>query len=90
MDSAAKIVRCFQAAAVDSGLTPPPDAAIRNIIGLGLSDALDLVLPGVDNATREQVVHHYRRHFIHIDQTETSLFPGVIEGLERLPGNIHQ
>jgi phosphoglycolate phosphatase len=84
MDSAAKIVRCFQAAAVDSGLAPPPDAAIRNIIGLGLSEALDLVLPGVDTETREQVVLHYRRHFIHIDQTETALFPGVVEGLEQL------
>lgn len=84
MDSAAKIVRCFQAATRDAGLPPPPDAAIRNIIGLGLGEALDLVLPGVDVATREQVVHAYRRHFIHLDQTETALFPGVIEGLERL------
>jgi len=84
MDSAAKIVRCFQAAAVDAGLAPPPDAAIRNIIGLGLSEALDLVLPGVATVTREQVVHHYRRHFIDIDRTETALFPGVIEGLEQL------
>ena len=84
MDSAAKIVHCFQAAARDAGLAPPPDAAIRNIIGLGLVDALDLVLPGVDKETREQVVQNYRRHFIHIDQTETALFPGVIDGLEQL------
>jgi len=84
MDSAAKIIRCFQAAAIDAGLEPPPDASIRNIIGLGLKEALDLVLPGVDTDKREQVVHHYRRHFIHVDQTETALFPGVAQGLERL------
>lgn len=84
MDSAAKIVRCFQAAARDAGVPPPADADIRNIIGLGLAEALDLVLPGVDAATRETVVHAYRRHFIHIDQTETALFPGVIEGLDQL------
>lgn len=84
MDSAAKIVRCFQCAATDAGLSPPPDHAIRNIIGLGLKEALDLVLPGTDDAVREQVVECYRRHFIHLDTTETPLFPGVREGLDRL------
>lgn len=84
MDSAAKIVNCFQAAARDVGLTSPAGADIRNIIGLGLTDALDRVLPGVDGSTREQLVQAYRRHFIHVDQTETALFPGVIDGLEQL------
>jgi phosphoglycolate phosphatase-like HAD superfamily hydrolase len=73
MDSAAKIVRCFQAAASDAGLAPPTDAAVRNIIGLGLAEALDLVLPGVDAATREQVVQHYRRYFIHVDRTDRAV-----------------
>lgn len=84
MDSAAKIVNCFQAAARDVGLEPPADADIRNIIGLGLADALDRVLPGVDESTRERLVQAYRRHFVHVDQTETALFPGVVEGLEQL------
>ncbi|MFL6622937.1 MAG: HAD-IA family hydrolase [Sulfurifustis sp.] len=84
MDSAAKIVRCFQCAAADAGLPPPPDHAIRNIIGLGLKEALDLVLPGTDDTVREQVVACYRRHFIHLDNTETPLFPGVREGLDKL------
>jgi phosphoglycolate phosphatase len=84
MDSAAKIVSCFQAAACDVGLAPPAETDIRNIIGLGLADALDQVLPGVDAPTREQLVRAYRRHFIYIDQTETALFPGVTEGLEQL------
>lgn len=90
MDSAAKIVRCFQAAARDAGIPPPADADIRNIIGLGLSDALDLVLPGVDAPTREIVVNCYRKHFIHLDHTETALFPGVIEGLEALSADGYQ
>lgn len=84
MDSAAKIVRCFQAAACDVGLSPPPDAAIRRIIGLGLREALDMVLPDVDASTRDELVRCYRQHFVHLDQTEMPLFPGVVEGLQKL------
>ncbi len=84
MDSAAKIVRCFQLGARDAGVVPPPDHAIRNIIGLGLQDSLDALLPSADEITRLRVVEHYRRHFIHLDTTETPLFPGVTEGLGAL------
>ena len=84
MDSAAKIVRCFQAAARDVGLPPPSDAAVRNIIGLGLHEAMEMVLPDTDAATRRNVAECYRRHFLHLDPIETVLFPGVTEGLNRL------
>ena len=84
MDSAAKIVRCFQAAARDVGIPAPTDAAVRNIIGLGLHEAMELVLPQADHETRMQVAQCYRRHYLHLDPTETTLFPGVVEGLTRL------
>lgn len=84
MDSAAKIVRCFQSAATDAGVPPPSDQEIRNIIGLGLKEALDILLPVVDEPARAHVVERYRHHFIHIDTTETPLFPGVREGLDDL------
>ena len=35
VDSAAQIVASVQAAAVEMGWSPPTDAAVRNIIGLG-------------------------------------------------------
>lgn len=84
MDSAAKIVRCFQAAARDVGVPVPADADVRNIIGLGLKDALDLLLPGTDDALRRALAERYRRHFLELDTTEARLFPGVLEGLARL------
>ncbi len=84
MDSAAKIVRCFQSAARDAGVAVPPDQEIRNIIGLGLKESLDALLPSADETTRLHVVECYRRHFIHLDTTHTPLFPGVIEGLSAL------
>lgn len=84
MDSAAKIVRCFQAAARDAGVPEPEAADVRNIIGLGLDEAMDMLLPQVDAGTRRQVAQCYRRHFVDLDTTVVTLFPGVAEGLDRL------
>jgi phosphoglycolate phosphatase len=84
MDSAAKIVRCFIQAATDVGFPGLDEVAIRNIIGLGLREALDALLPDTDEDLREQVAERYRQHFLHLDRTEMPLFPGVREGLEEL------
>lgn len=86
MDSIAKIVNCFRAALADVGLPELSDAAIRHIIGLGLSEAVHALLPQTDAATRARVVERYREHFLHLDSTQMPLFPGVIAGLERLAG----
>jgi phosphoglycolate phosphatase len=45
MDSAGAIVACMQAAASDLGLPPPDDATARQVIGLGLHDALSCPVP---------------------------------------------
>jgi phosphoglycolate phosphatase len=82
MDSIARIVNCFGNACADAGLPVPPESAMRHVIGLGLAEAVDVLLPGVDNALRERVVARYREHFLHIDQTATPLFDGVRAGLE--------
>lgn len=84
MDSIAKIVRCFTAALNDVGAPDPGEEATRHVIGLGLAEAVATLLPQVDAATRAQVVERYRVHFLHNDQTDMPLFPGVREGLESL------
>ena len=84
MDSAAKIVNCFSAAFADAGVASPGQAAIRHVIGLGLQEAVNTLLPTSDAATRAQVSESYRAHFMQHDQTETGLFPGVQQGLEEL------
>lgn len=86
MDSIARIVNCFGSACADAGLPVPPEPAMRHVIGLGLNEAVDVLLPGVDNALRERVVARYREHFLHIDQTAMPLFDGVRAGLEELAG----
>jgi len=86
MDSETKIVRCMQAAAVDVGLPDPGVAAIRDIIGLGLREAIQVVFPDQDNSMKAAIVERYRQHFLELDATDTPLFPGVEHGLAQLTG----
>lgn len=84
MDSIARIVNCFGNACTDVGLPLPPEAATRHVIGLGLREAVETLLPDVDTATCLRVVERYREHFLHIDQTAMPLFEGVRTGLEAM------
>jgi len=84
MDSIAKIVHCFDAAFTDTGAPNPGEEAVRNIIGLGLKEALDTLLPEADDSLRARVVERYREHFLRLDQTDMPLFPDVRTGLEAL------
>lgn len=86
MDSAGKIVNCFAAAAADVGLAFPGEAAVRNVIGLGLQEAMDALFPGEDPRRVAALVARYREHFLHLDRTPMPLFPGVAEGLRHLAG----
>jgi phosphoglycolate phosphatase len=84
MDSEAKIVRCMQAAAVDTGIPDPGADAIRNIIGLGLNEAMLALFPDQTAARRTDLIERYRVHFLELDATDMPLFPGVAQGLTQL------
>jgi phosphoglycolate phosphatase len=84
MDSETKIVRCMQAAACDLKIPDPGVAAIRDIIGLGLNEAMQVLFPGSAASDKARLAERYRRHFLELDNTAMPLFPGVVEGLTRL------
>jgi phosphoglycolate phosphatase len=84
MDSEAKIVRCVQAAAADIGIPDPGSGAIRNIIGLGLREAMCTLFPNETDARRADLTDRYRVHFLERDETAMPLFPGVADGLHEL------
>lgn len=86
MDSEMRIVTCLQSAFADLGLSAPTHEAARNIIGLGLEEAMLQLLPGSDAATRADLVVQYRRHFLVTDQTPSVLFSGARELLDWLAG----
>jgi phosphoglycolate phosphatase len=84
MDSEARIVNCLQSAFTDLGVQPPAREAARDVIGLGLDEAILRLLPGADPQTLHALVIGYRRYFLEIDPTPSVLFPGVRETLEWL------
>jgi phosphoglycolate phosphatase len=83
MDSTATIVKAIQAAAKDIGVSVPSDAAAAHVIGLGLAEAMQAVLPDIDPALYPRMVERYRYHYLAKDH-ELVLFPGVRPMLEEL------
>ncbi len=79
MDSVARIVACIQGAVRDLQLEPRSDTQVRNIIGLGLHEAISSLYPGTDFAFHDQVAQRYRHHFLNADPTPMTLFPGAFE-----------
>jgi len=84
MDSEARIVACMQAAAVDLGVEAPSDAATREIIGLGLQEAVRGLFPALAADMHERLALRYREHFLVINQSRSKLFAGVEETLTTL------
>lgn len=83
MDSTATIVKCIQAAARDLGLPVPDNRAASYVIGLGLQDAMEAALPGLDPKLYPRMVERYRYHYLARDQ-DLVLFDGVREMLAEL------
>jgi phosphoglycolate phosphatase len=83
MDSTGTIVRCIQASARDLGLPVPDQRSASYVIGLGLQDAMEAVLPDLDSKYYPFMVERYRHHYLAQDQ-ELTLFQGVPEMLADL------
>lgn len=90
MDSVTKIVRCFQAAMKDLNIVAPDELEIRNIIGLGLEEALNVLLPGHTSLEKRLVIDLYREHFLERDKTAMPFFNGVESGLPLLQAHGYQ
>jgi phosphoglycolate phosphatase len=76
MDSAGVIVDSIRRAARDLGLPPPPEEDCRHIIGLGLSEALARLFPGLAHEAHPRLVERYRYHYLGRDAA-IPLFPGA-------------
>lgn len=83
-DSASRIVHCLQQAAVSTGHNPLPDETIRNIIGLGLPEAMQRLYPELELDAKERIKQSYIEHFLAHDQTPSPFFSGVEDGLQVL------
>jgi beta-phosphoglucomutase-like phosphatase (HAD superfamily) len=75
MDSAGVIVDSIQRACEDIGLPTPSDRASRQIIGLGLVQALQALLPDLPADDYPRLVERYRHHYLGRDD-RIPLFDG--------------
>ncbi|MBI3229736.1 MAG: HAD-IIIA family hydrolase [Burkholderiales bacterium] len=85
MDSTAAIVLSIQAAARDLGLPVPDKKQAAFVIGLGLMEAMQTVMPGLAPAQYQRMVERYRYHYLSRGE-DTTLFDGVRPMLEDLLG----
>jgi phosphoglycolate phosphatase len=84
MDSAARIVTCMQRAAADLAITVPEPAPVREIIGLGLAEAMARLFPGLPVPDHDRLVEAYRGHWLGSELPSSALFPGAVELVEGL------
>ncbi len=87
-DSTQLIVLCMQAACRDIGVPVPSDERAAYVIGLGLHDALQHAVPGLDPARYPELGARYRFHYT-ARQHELVLFPGTLGMLQALKQRQH-
>ena len=83
-DSTAAIVKAMQAAIGECGVESRSDDNIRDIIGLGLLQAVAALYPDMEVAAQEDIAQKYRMHYSLANQGMTMLFPGVNNTLDHL------
>jgi len=82
MDSESQIVSCLHGAIADLGLAPMTNETVSNVIGLGLREAIDMLVPGQDDDFRTAFVEAYRRHWF--SHEGSTLFNGARAVLDTL------
>lgn len=83
MDSAESIAESLQAACAELNLPVPSMAQARHVIGLGLTDAMQYLLPDLPRTEYAKVVDRYRVHFLRRDGG-TTLFQGAAAMIREL------
>jgi phosphoglycolate phosphatase len=84
MDSIGSIVACTRTVMDELGLGGVSDDTIRNTIGLGLRETVDVLCPGGDDTVFTSILECYRRHWVATWRDRPVLFEGVRESLEAL------
>jgi len=86
MDSEARILACMRKAAESVSAPLPSEQAIRDIIGLGLAEAIACLYPHAESAWRGRFAAAYQQHFLGEAAVPSPLFEGAEAALDRLAG----
>ena len=84
MDSTGRIIACMHKAGADLCLPVLEDDAVREIIGLGLPEALRTLYPGIGDRDLERMRERYAVHFVAAEASPSRLYPGARETLATL------
>ncbi|TMO76219.1 HAD family hydrolase [Pseudoalteromonas sp. S3776] len=82
MDSISKIVNCIRHSALALNIEPPSDTAIKNIIGMSLELAIEVLFPD-DVAQHSALIKGYKQQY-RVDTTLTPVFDNVENVLSTL------
>ncbi|MEP1471735.1 MAG: HAD-IA family hydrolase [Halieaceae bacterium] len=83
-DSIDHIVEAMQDAAREAGLTVPEPASVREIVGLGLPQAIAQLFPELDTDGTSKLAASYSKFYVASDQGPAPLYPGAMETLHNL------
>ncbi len=84
LDSVGSIVECTQVALAELEVTTVPESTIREVLGLGLRETVEILCPGCDEVLFNRVVETYRKHWFGGYSTKPVLFAGVTGALDEL------
>ncbi len=84
MDSVGTIVACTRATLAEVGLPDLPEERIRQAVGLGIGETVELLAPGAGPDEARAVMECYRRHWFSTYRELPVLFAGAAELLDRL------
>lgn len=89
-DSAAMIVGAMQRAITALKLPERSDESIRELIGLGLNEALGQLYPEIELPHLQQLLSSYRAQWLSEGAGEAPLFEGALEAMQELHGAGYQ
>ena len=89
MDSVGRIVSSMRSAAEQANLNIPTEDAVKNIIGLSLPEATNILFPLCTEQEAMQLLVFYKDHYVSRDSTPSPLFSHALLLLQQLKDN-HQ
>ena len=84
MDSIGTIVACARRSAEDLGYEPPPEAQVRDLVGLRLDTIARELFGPRGEAGQRRWIERYSHHWIHTFHRDLRPLPGALDTVEHL------
>ena len=83
VDSIERIIEAMHIASDTCGVPRCTDQAVRDIIGLAMPQAYDVLYPGADDAElKQRFIRTYSDQYIILEEVPSKFYPGVMDALD--------